>query len=115
MSQAVADKASSYVTALRALKDDDRLRSLKPRAGIDFPSNDYLALASASADEKGFIGRGRRRHPDRGRLCYQHRLHQRMLLRNWMKRLASRRALQRHEPCASQGEWPADCLWASWP
>jgi 8-amino-7-oxononanoate synthase len=24
-----------------------RLRSLKPRAGIDFSSNDYLALASA--------------------------------------------------------------------
>jgi 8-amino-7-oxononanoate synthase len=37
----------SYATALRALKDDDRLRSLKPRAGIDFASNDYLALASA--------------------------------------------------------------------
>ena len=47
MSQAVADKISSYVTALHALKDDDRLRSLKPRSGIDFSSNDYLALASA--------------------------------------------------------------------
>ena len=47
MSQAVADKVSSYVTALDALKDDDRLRSLKPRTGIDFSSNDYLALASA--------------------------------------------------------------------
>ncbi|MGD0846250.1 8-amino-7-oxononanoate synthase [Bradyrhizobium sp.] len=41
------DKAASYVTALRDLKDDDRLRSLRPRAGIDFASNDYLALASA--------------------------------------------------------------------
>jgi 8-amino-7-oxononanoate synthase len=47
MSQAVADKVSSYVTALNVLKTDDRLRSLKPRTGIDFSSNDYLALASA--------------------------------------------------------------------
>jgi 8-amino-7-oxononanoate synthase len=47
MSQAVADKVSSFVAALHALKDDDRLRSLKPRTGIDFSSNDYLALASA--------------------------------------------------------------------
>jgi 8-amino-7-oxononanoate synthase len=42
-----ADKTVSYYTALQALKDDDRLRGLKPRAGIDFVSNDYLALASA--------------------------------------------------------------------
>ena len=41
------DKTISYITALQALKDDDRLRGLKPRAGIDFVSNDYLALASA--------------------------------------------------------------------
>src|ERR1700686_1652235 len=47
MSQAVVDKVSSYVTALHALKEDDRLRSLKPCTGIDFSSNDYLALASA--------------------------------------------------------------------
>ena len=47
MSQAVADKVSSYVTALNVLQSDDRLRSLKPRTGIDFSSNDYLALASA--------------------------------------------------------------------
>ena len=47
MNQAVADKASSYIKALHALKDDDRLRSLKPRTGIDFSSNDYLGLASA--------------------------------------------------------------------
>jgi 8-amino-7-oxononanoate synthase len=40
-------KASNYVAALDALKEDDRLRSLNPRAGIDFSSNDYLALASA--------------------------------------------------------------------
>lgn len=42
-----ADKTAGYLTALQALKDDDRLRGLKPRAGIDFASNDYLALASA--------------------------------------------------------------------
>ena len=46
------DKAASYVTALQALKDDDRLRSLKPRAGIDFASNDYLALASSPRMKK---------------------------------------------------------------
>lgn len=39
------NKASHYAVALNALKDDDRLRSLTPRAGIDFSSNDYLALA----------------------------------------------------------------------
>jgi 8-amino-7-oxononanoate synthase len=38
--------AASYISALSALKQDDRLRSLAPRAGIDFSSNDYLALAS---------------------------------------------------------------------
>jgi 8-amino-7-oxononanoate synthase len=42
-----ADKVSSYVTALDALRNDGRLRSLKPRAGVDFSSNDYLALATA--------------------------------------------------------------------
>jgi 8-amino-7-oxononanoate synthase len=47
MSPAVADKVSSYVAALHALNEDDRLRSLRPRTGIDFSSNDYLALASA--------------------------------------------------------------------
>lgn len=40
-------KLDSYVTALKVLKEDDRLRGLKPRVGIDFASNDYLALASA--------------------------------------------------------------------
>lgn len=40
------NKALPYVAALNALRDDDRLRSLLPRAGIDFSSNDYLALAS---------------------------------------------------------------------
>ncbi len=38
--------AASYAADLNALKNDDRLRSLKARAGIDFSSNDYLGLAS---------------------------------------------------------------------
>jgi 8-amino-7-oxononanoate synthase len=38
--------AASYVAGLDALEKDDRLRSLKPRAGLDFSSNDYLGLAS---------------------------------------------------------------------
>ena len=42
------NKAASYVAALGALEKDNRLRSLTPRAGIDFSSNDYLALASAA-------------------------------------------------------------------
>jgi 8-amino-7-oxononanoate synthase len=52
MNHAQPDKAASYVTALQALKDVDRLRSLKPRAGIDFSSNDYLGLASAPRMKK---------------------------------------------------------------
>src|ERR1700733_11035783 len=52
MNHAPPDKAVSYVTALQALKDDDRLRSLKPRTGIDFASNDYLALASSPRMKK---------------------------------------------------------------
>jgi len=47
MSQIAADLVSSYAAALHGLKGDHRLRSLKPRAGIDFSSNDYLALAAA--------------------------------------------------------------------
>ncbi|WP_407114581.1 8-amino-7-oxononanoate synthase [Bradyrhizobium sp. LMG 9283] len=42
-----ADKDATYVRALHALNDDNRLRTLKPRGGIDFTSNDYLGLASA--------------------------------------------------------------------
>jgi 8-amino-7-oxononanoate synthase len=41
------DMTAPYVSALEALSDDARLRALKPRAGIDFVSNDYLALAGA--------------------------------------------------------------------
>ena len=46
------NKASHYAVALNALKDDDRLRSLTPRAGIDFSSNDYLALAGCQRMRK---------------------------------------------------------------
>ncbi|MGY4353137.1 7-keto-8-aminopelargonate synthetase-like enzyme [Bradyrhizobium sp. GM7.3] len=42
-------KGTDYVAALRALKEDYRFRGLKPRAGTDFTSNDYLGLASAPA------------------------------------------------------------------
>ena len=52
MNHAQSDKAVSYVTALQALQHDDRFRSLKPRAGIDFASNDYLALASSPRMKK---------------------------------------------------------------
>ena len=47
MTELRADKVSSYVAALAGLKSDNRLRSLRPRLGIDFSSNDYLALANA--------------------------------------------------------------------
>lgn len=37
------------------LKNDDRLRHLGPRTGIDFSSNDYLALASAPHMKKAIV------------------------------------------------------------
>lgn len=37
-----------YHAALDQLRDQSRLRSLKPRLGIDFTSNDYLGLAASS-------------------------------------------------------------------
>ncbi|OAF08744.1 8-amino-7-oxononanoate synthase [Bradyrhizobium centrolobii] len=40
-------KIARYAGALRALKEEDRLRGLKARGGVDFTSNDYLGLASA--------------------------------------------------------------------
>jgi 8-amino-7-oxononanoate synthase len=46
------DKVTTYVVALQALNDQDRLRRLAPRSGIDFGSNDYLALASAPRMKK---------------------------------------------------------------
>src|ERR1700743_3407268 len=35
-------------TQLRELESKDRLRSLRPRAGVDFTSNDYLGLAESN-------------------------------------------------------------------
>ncbi|QOZ24202.1 8-amino-7-oxononanoate synthase [Bradyrhizobium sp. CCBAU 51753] len=46
---------NGYVAALEALKEDDRLRGLKPRTGTDFASNDYLALASAPRMKKALF------------------------------------------------------------
>ncbi|WFU39876.1 8-amino-7-oxononanoate synthase [Bradyrhizobium sp. CB82] len=50
-----AGKAAPYASALNVLKEDHRLRSLNPRAGIDFTSNDYLALASAPRMKKAIL------------------------------------------------------------
>lgn len=38
---------AEYASSLYALNEDGRLRGLKQHAGIDFVSNDYLALANA--------------------------------------------------------------------
>lgn len=42
-----ATKLGDYAADLNALKDDNRLRGLQSRTGVDFSSNDYLALANA--------------------------------------------------------------------
>jgi len=55
MSSSRMDKFEPYVEALRALQDENRLRGLNSRAGIDFSSNDYLALASASRMKKAIL------------------------------------------------------------
>lgn len=52
MNSVHAFKVADYVAALHALKEGDRLRRLQSRAGIDFVSNDYLALASAPRMKK---------------------------------------------------------------
>ncbi|UPK20540.1 8-amino-7-oxononanoate synthase [Bradyrhizobium sp. 131] len=46
---------ANYTASLSALKDDHRLRGLKPRAGIDFTSNDYLGLANAPRMKKAVL------------------------------------------------------------
>jgi 8-amino-7-oxononanoate synthase len=43
----IMDTTATYVAALQELEADNRRRTLKPRAGMDFSSNDYLALADA--------------------------------------------------------------------
>ena len=50
-----AAKVDDYAAALHALREDNRLRGLKPRTGIDFVSNDYLALASAPRMKKAVL------------------------------------------------------------
>ncbi|MGY8663460.1 8-amino-7-oxononanoate synthase [Bradyrhizobium sp. UFLA05-109] len=50
-----AGRATRYTSALNLLKEDHRLRSLNPRAGIDFTSNDYLALACAPRMKKAVL------------------------------------------------------------
>ncbi len=52
MRRILAPKKSTYAAALHALKEDSRLRGLNPRVGIDFSSNDYLALATAPRIKK---------------------------------------------------------------
>lgn len=47
MSALTTDINEGYLSSLDALARDGRLRKLSPRAGLDFSSNDYLALASA--------------------------------------------------------------------
>jgi 8-amino-7-oxononanoate synthase len=46
------DRTAAYAAALRSLETDHRRRALKPRAGMDFSSNDYLALANAPRMKK---------------------------------------------------------------
>jgi 8-amino-7-oxononanoate synthase len=46
---------SRYAGALAALVRDGRLRRLQPREGIDFASNDYLALAEAPRLRKAVV------------------------------------------------------------
>jgi 8-amino-7-oxononanoate synthase len=50
-----AARVDDYAAALHALKEDNRLRGLRPRTGIDFVSNDYLALASAPRMKKAVL------------------------------------------------------------
>src|SRR5580698_2530976 len=37
-----------YESALHALADQNRLRSLRPQSGLDFSANDYLGLAACA-------------------------------------------------------------------
>jgi len=46
------DRTATYAAALRSLEKDHQRRTLKPLAGMDFSSNDYLALANAPRMKK---------------------------------------------------------------
>ncbi|MGY3387996.1 8-amino-7-oxononanoate synthase [Bradyrhizobium sp. USDA 3311] len=52
MTSTRAGKVATYHAALRALNEQDGLRRLAPRSGIDLGSNDYLAPASAPRMKK---------------------------------------------------------------
>jgi 8-amino-7-oxononanoate synthase len=49
------DRVVSYVADLQALNEQERLRRLSPRSGVDFGSNDYLALASAPRMKRAVV------------------------------------------------------------
>lgn len=55
MSPSEDNKVTTYVAALRTLDEQDRLRRLSPRTGIDFSSNDYLALATEPRIKKALV------------------------------------------------------------
>lgn len=55
MNTIIAGKVTSYAAGLDALKRENRLQSLRPRTGVDFSSNDYLALASAPRMKKAIV------------------------------------------------------------
>ncbi len=55
MSALTADINESYLSSLEALARDGRLRKLSARAGLDFSSNDYLALADAPRMKQAVI------------------------------------------------------------
>ena len=55
MSLSQSNKVATYVAALQSLDEQDRLRRLSPRAGIDFSSNDYLALATEPRIKRALI------------------------------------------------------------
>ncbi|MCK1743453.1 8-amino-7-oxononanoate synthase [Bradyrhizobium sp. 139] len=52
MTSTGTDKVTTYADALQALSELDRLRCFAPRSGLDFGSNDYLALANAPRMKK---------------------------------------------------------------
>lgn len=56
-----SDLLERYATTLRGLDRKDRLRTLAPRTGLDFASNDYLGLAAS-----GLLGEAVRRALDAG-------------------------------------------------